>query len=416
MRLLYIIALHLYALGIRLGAFFHPKAKAWVEGRKNWRERLGSWQRREGKLLWIHCASLGEFEQGRPIIERLKAGMPGVQVLLTFFSPSGYEMRKNYPLADGVFYLPLDTPANARAFVDILRPDMAVFVKYEFWYFFWKELQKRNIPVVLVSAIFRPDQVFFRPWGGIFREMLRIPERIFVQDERSYQLLSTGGVLSVEIAGDTRIDRVLAMVEEKKEWPVLEAFSRNARVLVAGSVWPPDEQILEKWLNHPSSAGWKCIIAPHEIEEESIRALEQRLGGAVIRYTGRVEDPAGARVLLLDTIGMLAFVYRYGHVAYIGGGFGKGIHNILEPMAHGLPVLFGPRHEKFREAILLREAGAAWAIESAEDFMERINFLSKEENRKLAAGKGLAVLQSNQGATEKVVQFLAKFFPHAFRK
>jgi len=403
---LYLLAILLYGLAIRLGALFHPKAKAWAEGRKDWRKALGNWERGPGKVLWMHCASLGEFEQGRPIIERVRGEMPGVKVALTFFSPSGYEMRKNYPLADGVFYLPLDTPANARDFLEMLRPDMAVFVKYEFWYFFWKELKKRSIPMVLVSAVFRPGQVFFRPWGGIFREMLRMPEQIFVQDESSAKLLGQQGIKTALVAGDTRIDRVLAMAQEIKEWPALEDFCRDAKVFIAGSAWPPDERLLESWLRHPSSRQWKCIIAPHEIREESIRQMEQALDEPVIRFTRpEGQDLAGGRILILDTVGMLAFAYRYGKAAYIGGGFGKGIHNILEPMAQGLPVLFGPKHHKFREAGLLIHAGAAWAVGSADELIDRINFLSQEENRKLAAEKGLAVLRQNQGATAKIVSW-----------
>lgn len=392
-----------------MGALFHPKAKAWVEGRRNWRQKLGEWQRGEGKLLWMHCASLGEFEQGRPVLEAIRREKPHIRLALTFFSPSGYEMRKNYAVVDGVFYLPLDTPANARDFISLLRPDMAIFVKYEFWYFFWRELGNRGIPTLLISAIFRPGQVFFQTWGRFFRNMLSLPERIFVQDEVSKGLLDTIGVKGSVVAGDTRIDRVLAMAEEKKEWKLLDDFCREGKILIAGSAWPPDEQILAKWLRDPSSYGWKCILAPHEIGEDSIRSLMQRLGEPAVRFTGRPENNiAKARVLILDTIGMLAFVYRYGHVACIGGGFGKGIHNILEPMAQGLPVLFGPRHEKFREALLLQEAGAAWAFGNVEEFIKRMSFLSIEENRIEASEKGLAVLRRHQGATRLIVNYLEK--------
>ena len=408
MHFIYLLSLHAYGLLIKLGALFHPKAKAWVEGRKNWRQKLGAWQRGEGKLLWMHCASLGEFEQGRPVLEAIRREMPDIRLVLTFFSPSGYEMRKNYATVDGVFYLPLDTPANARDFLGLLRPDMAVFVKYEFWHFFWKELGNRGIPTLLISAIFRPGQAFFQFWGGFFRKMLFLPDRIFVQDEASKGLLDRIGVTGAVVAGDTRIDRVLAMAEEKKEWKLLDDFCRDGKILVAGSAWPPDEQILVKWLRDPSSKGWKCILAPHEIGEETIHSLIQRLGEPAIRFTEAGNEQAAARILILDTIGMLAFVYRYGHVAYIGGGFGKGIHNILEPMAQGLPVLFGPRHEKFREAILLQEAGAAWAFRNAEEFIKRMAFLTNEENRKEASEKGLAVLRRQQGATGLIIEYLEK--------
>ncbi|MBK7407365.1 MAG: 3-deoxy-D-manno-octulosonic acid transferase [Saprospirales bacterium] len=405
---LYRLTLLLYGWIIRLGAGFHPKARAWVEGRKQWRQTLRNWARPEGRIGWMHCASLGEFEQGRPVLEEIHRTLPDVQLVLTFFSPSGYEMRKNYPLVKGVFYLPLDSPSNARDFLDLLRPDVVVFVKYEFWYYFWRELQRRRIPTLLISAIFRPGQVFFKPWGGLFRKMLQAPVGLFVQDERSRQLLGSIGVKNAIVAGDTRIDRVLSLVQEDKAWPILEAFCRGSKVLVAGSAWPPDEQLLSSWLAHPSSQSWKCIIAPHEIEEAAILALEKRLPQPALRYTQvgekKIED---YRILILDTIGMLASAYRYGEVAYVGGGFGKGIHNILEPMAHGLPVLFGPAHQKFREAYLLQEAGAAWSVTNEGAFQSRMVFLSHTENRKEASKKGLDLLNEHQGATRQIVQFLA---------
>ena len=407
MILLYRLSLFLYGLVIRLGAGFHPKARAWVEGRAHWRMKLRDWPRPEGRLIWIHCASLGEFEQGRPVMEEIKRRMPEWNLVLTFFSPSGYEMRRNYPLVKGVFYLPLDSPRNARDFLELLRPDVALFVKYEFWYYFWRELKRRRTPTLLISAIFRPGQVFFKPWGGVFREMLNVPTAIFVQDEASRDLLSRIGIKDVIIAGDTRMDRVLSLAREGRDWPILQIFSGNTPVLVAGSTWPPDEEILANWLKDPSSQGWKCIIAPHEIDESTVQSLQHRIPERSLRYTklSEAEIPE-SRVLILDTMGMLGSAYRYGRVAYVGGGFGKGIHNILEPMAHGLPVLFGPRYQKFREAHLLIDAGAAWSIEREEDFVERMRFLSQKEDRESASQKGLALLEKHRGATQQIVDFL----------
>ncbi|MFZ2900982.1 MAG: glycosyltransferase N-terminal domain-containing protein [Saprospiraceae bacterium] len=407
MLALYRLFNSLYPLSIRLAGLFNPKAEAWVEGRRHWRQQLADWKRGDGPVIWMHCASLGEFEQGRPVLEELNREYPEAQLVLTFFSPSGYEMRRNYPLASGVFYLPPDGVKNANDFLDLLRPDMAIFVKYEFWYDYLSALHQRNIPTVLISGAFRPGQVFFKPWGGLFREMLSFFDRLFVQDESSRQLLASIGINRVEVAGDTRIDRVLALAKEDKPMPLLESFSAGAGVLVAGSSWAPEEQILEEWLKHPSSQVWKCIIAPHEIREEHILALEKRLGEQVIRFT-RAKDaaPAPARVLILDTIGMLGHAYRYGHAAFIGGGFGRGIHNILEPMSQGLPVLFGPRHQKFREAEMLIGGGAAWQVSGAGEFIARMRELTKEDFRASASAKGLALLHLHAGATKKIVEKL----------
>lgn len=407
MLALYRLFASLYPLSIRLASLFNPKAKAWVEGRRHWRQKLAGWKRGDGPVIWMHCASLGEFEQGRPVLEELNREHPEVQLVLTFFSPSGYEMRKNYPLASGVFYLPPDGKKNANDFMDLLQPDMAIFVKYEFWYDYLKALHQRNIPTMLISGAFRSGQVFFKPWGGLFREMLSFFDRLFVQDETSRQLLGTIGIDRVEAAGDTRIDRVLALAREERPMPLLSSFSAGAKVLVAGSSWAPEEQILEEWLASPASRGWKCIIAPHEIREEHVEALEKRLPGPVARYTQAKEGSTGtARVLILDTIGMLGHAYRYALVAFIGGGFGKGIHNILEPMSHGLPVLFGPRHQKFREAEMLIKGGAAWQVAGTEEFIARMQELSEQDFRTSASGKGLALLHLQAGATKKIVELL----------
>jgi 3-deoxy-D-manno-octulosonic-acid transferase len=360
----------------------------------------------------MHCASLGEFEQGRPVLEALHKEVPDARLILTFFSPSGFEMRKNYPLATGgVFYLPLDGPASARDFLDIVRPEAAIFVKYEFWYFYLRELKNRGVPTVLVSAIFRKEQAFFKLWGGWFRKMLGYFSALFVQDEASRELLDQIGVKNVEVAGDTRIDRVLDVAQEAMEWPVLDRFCAGARVLVAGSVWPPDERLLQAWLSDAVSEGWKCILAPHEIEEEHILGLTRTLPGPVVRYTAAAKGgPVEGRVMLLDTVGMLASAYRYGELAYVGGGFGKGIHNVLEPMAHGLPVFFGPRHEKFREARLLIESGAAFPVRSEAGFVKKFGEICSKSDISLASQAGMEILERNKGATLRISAYIAGHF------
>jgi 3-deoxy-D-manno-octulosonic-acid transferase len=396
---------------IKVGSLFSQKAKSWVEGRKNWKHQLQSHSFPPGeKRVWIHCASLGEFEQGRPLIEKIKSEHPSTQIILSFFSPSGYEIRKDYPLADLICYLPLDTPQNSRLFLDILQPDLAVFVKYEFWYFFLSNLHQRNIPSILISAIFRPNQHFFKSYGAFFKRMLFFFQHIFVQNESSAQLLEQAKVSHYSLAGDTRVDRVLQLAEEKKTFPRVQSFAGQAPVLVAGSTWPQDEERLLPFLTKDLPTQWKCIIAPHEIDEGHIKKIEQALSGQSIRYSQLSEERKANdhRFLIIDNIGMLASLYQYGKIAYIGGGFGRGIHNTLEPITFGLPVLFGPKYQKFEEALSLVKQGGAFPVESYEQIKKVFEQLSEPKVFKQASQKARQYILSNRGATEQIFGFLKK--------
>ena len=349
MAFLYNIGIQAYHLAIQLAAPFNEKAALLCKGRKEvWKKAAGI-QRGEGRLVWFHAASLGEFEQGRPVIEALKAAEPATQILLTFFSPSGYEIRKNYTGADYILYLPGDTRRNAVRLIEKFRPDAAVFIKYEFWFHYLNELNKRNIPVYLISAIFRPNQPFFKSWGKLHRRMLGCFKELFVQDGQSVELLKSIGIKNVRLTGDTRFDRVKQIAENAKQIVKVEQFCDGRPAIVCGSTWPPDEEILLEYINcHPD--GYKWIIVPHEIGENHIKAILDKCRKKVARYTSENTDLADKEVLIIDCIGLLSSIYRYGKIAYIGGGFGVGIHNTLEAAVYGIPVIFGPKYSTKRSA------------------------------------------------------------------
>ena len=413
MRFIYLAAIQLYGLALQLAGLFNAKAGLWVAGRRQWRARhralLEAKPRQGLPLVWVHCASLGEFEQGRPVIEGLKAARPEIQVLLTFFSPSGYEVRKNYSSADYVVYLPLDTPSNARDFMAIWQPALAVFVKYEFWYFHLKALQQRGIPVFLVSALFRPGQLFFKPYGGPFRQLPGWFHHIFVQNESSGALLRAQGLRNFSVAGDTRIDRVLQIAVNAHAFPVIAAFKGDAPLLVAGSTWPEDEALLVPFLNDHLPKGWKAIIAPHQISDSHIQGLAKRLQGRVVRYSeATTSNLPEARILLIDNVGMLSALYQYGRLAYIGGGFGAGIHNTLEPIAFGLPVFFGPKYDKFEEARYLVQSGGGFSIRNLQELKAAFDQLIPETPYLAASEKARQYVLENQGASRKAVGALLK--------
>lgn len=380
--LLYNIAIHIYTYLIKVAGKSSQKAKLWHEGRINLFDRLREAINDDDKIIWIHVASLGEFEQARPIIEKIKSEKPEYKILLTFFSPSGYEMRKAYKGADYIFYLPADTPNNAREFLDIVKPEIAIFVKYEFWLNLLFELRKREIRTFIVSAIFRKKSIFFKCWGYKWREALKSFKTIFVQDENSKQLLSSIGFNNTIVAGDTRFDRVAEIVAATKEIPYLDLFKGDKLLLMAGSTWPADEQIInDAALQHPNI---KILVAPHEIHEKHVGQVEELFGDKCVRYTSIMPDPKEsdaakkqsereeklqkAQMLILDTMGMLSSAYRYADISYIGGGFGAGIHNTLEAATFGLPVAFGPKYAKFKEAVDLISVGASVSISSREEF------------------------------------------------
>ena len=373
MRLLYSAGISLYHAAVRCSALWNPKARAWVEGRRELFQRLEGKRAELNGCLWMHCASVGEFEQGRPVLEAIKSVRPELPVLLTFFSPSGFNMHKDSALADHVDYLPADSVANAAQLVELIAPRACLFVKYEFWYHHLHALKAKNVPVFLVSAIFRKDQPFFTWFGGAWRKMLGCSTHIFTQDEASCQLLAAISITNVSVSGDTRFDRVRAIVDANEELETAKAFCAASKslVVVCGSTWPKDEQMilsaLEKGKIRP-----RLIVAPHELSAEHLGAIEARFPKPLITWT---EATAASNsissfpidTLLVDGMGMLARLYKYADIVYVGGGFGDGIHSVLEAAAWGKPVIFGPHHRKFPEAQGLIDVGAGFEVKNAEE-------------------------------------------------
>ncbi|MBK6949613.1 MAG: 3-deoxy-D-manno-octulosonic acid transferase [Haliscomenobacter sp.] len=416
MNILYTISIWVFQGLIHLTSWFNPKAKAWVLGRKGWRKTLQDrvvQARKPGQpLVWVHCASLGEFEQGRPLIEAMKSQNPGIFVLLTFFSPSGYEVRKNYPHANAVAYLPADTSRNVRDFLRLVQPNLAVFVKYEFWYRFLEGLRNQTIPTILISARLRPGHLFFQRYGGWFKTRLQAFSHIFAQDASAPQLLARTGV-PFTVAGDTRVDRVGDIARRPGSVPELDDFCAGHPVLIAGSSWPPDEKRLGELFRHPVFSGWKLLIAPHDIRDSRLAEIEQVFPGASVRFTRyQTGEDSHQQVLIINTMGMLASLYRYGDIAYIGGAFGSGLHNTLEPIAFGLPVLFGPKYEKFAEAQALIQSGGARSICSREELIEAFAGWTDEQKRACASDAASAYVQENQGATKRILDWVQTQFPH----
>lgn len=407
---MYNILLYIYEFGIFVATFFSAKVKKMWRGERETFKILKEKVDPEAQYAWFHAASLGEFEQGRPIIEEYRRVFPKRKILLTFFSPSGYEVRKNYDGADIVCYLPIDTPTNALRFLRAVRPVEAFFIKYEFWYNYLHILRHRGIPVYSISSIFRKEQVFFKWYGFQYRHVLRCFTHFFVQNEESKRLLGTLGIDNVMVTGDTRFDRVMQIAKESKSIPVVREFKNGRKVFVAGSSWLPDEQIfLPYFAQHPD---WKVIIAPHVIGESHLEQIMSLLEGRkVVRYTQIEADDAvtlgEAEVLIIDCFGLLSSIYKYGDVAYVGGGFGVGIHNLPEAAVWNLPVIFGPNHQKFQEANELKACGGGFAIEGKEDFHRVMDaFLASEDEMKRAADAAGHYVSSHSGATEKLLKLL----------
>lgn len=399
MRILYNPGIFLYSALARLISPFNRKADLLVKGQKRTFEVLRKSIVKGEKYFWFHCSSLGEFEQGRPVMEVLRKEKPEYKILLTFFSPSGYEIRKSWPLADVICYLPADTPSNARRFIGMVRPEKAVFVKYEFWNNYISELYREGIPLYLISAIFRPGQHFFSWYGAFFRAMLRKFRWIFVQNEESRNLLGELGIMNVTVAGDTRFDRVLKIVSEASDIPVVEEFRGQEKLFVAGSSWRPDEEIMARYINsYPEKMKW--IFAPHETDPDNLRRLEKLFKVKCVRFSRFGKDDTDARVMIIDNVGMLSSVYRYAYVAAVGGGFGKGIHNVLEPACWSRPVLFGPEHGKFREAVDLIAEGGAGTFSDYNEFKDLLErWLTDEDLYIMVAGSAGRYVKKNSGAT-----------------
>jgi len=418
---LYNIFLFLYRVGIGMVSLWNPKARLWIDGRKRIFKRLDSELRtNDSELIWFHCSSLGEFEQGRPLLENLKKQNPNSKFLLTFFSPSGYEIRKDYKGADWVFYLPLDSNSNANKFFDIVNPSLVVFVKYDYWYYYLTESKKRKIPLLMVSGIFRRDQPFFKWYGGLHRKMLKCFDHFFVQEEESLQLLQSININNVTIAGDTRFDRVSEIAENFKPLEAIEKFCGNSRLLVAGSTWPEDEKIISDAI--ADLPDLKLIIAPHEIDQKHLQQIETLFPKGIL-YSQLTEEILSdtthkspkesfrtsltANCLIIDNIGMLSRLYHYATIAYIGGGFNKGIHNTLEAAVYGKPVLFGPNYKKFKEAAGLIEAGGGISIASADQLSTVLKkLLSEKEELKRRSKNSFEFVKQNRGATQKITRYI----------
>lgn len=403
---IYNLAIQLLSLAVKIMACFKDKEKKLAEGQKNVFSYLSKKRNANDQYIWFHASSLGEFEQGRPMIEKIKREQPKKKILLTFFSPSGYEVRKNYALADMICYLPFDKPANVKRFLDIVNPEKAIFIKYEFWYNYLFELNHRAIPTYIISAIFRPKQLFFKPWGGWYRKMLTFFDHLFVQDNASKELLAQIGVKNVTVCGDTRFDRVIDIMKEAKDLPLVDRFAKNQFILVAGSSWPKDEDIFIEYFN--TNKNLKLIIAPHEIHEGHLQSIESKIKRTYIRYSQiKDQDLQEIDCILIDCFGLLSSIYRYGKIAYIGGGFGVGIHNVLEAAVYGIPVIWGPNYSKFREAKSLIKSGGGFSINNKDEF-DRLMDQMRDNTSFLntSSRASLNYVAENAGATEQIYNMI----------
>lgn len=407
---LYNIFLVIFRAGTRIASLFNPKAKKWVQGRRDIFKKLEQAIPTGEKIVWIHCASLGEFEQGRPLIEKLKDKYPAFKILLTFFSPSGYEVRKNYEGADWVFYLPMDGPRNAKRFLEIVHPSLVIFVKYEFWYYYLKKIKYRNIPLLLVSALFRKDMSFFKWYGGIQRKILSRFDHLFVQDENSQRLLDEIGLGNItSISGDTRYDRVIEIAGKFEPIPLVERFIGTSKAMVAGSTWPEDEEMLQRAFQQLPAGSIKLIIAPHELNPGKLTALRQLFPSSVF-FSDLAEKgntlPA-PDCLIIDNFGMLSRLYHYGYLTYVGGGLRKmGLHNVLEAAVYAKPVLMGPYYHKYIEAIGLAECKGGIEVKNQNE-MARVTdeLLHDRIKYQLSATAAGEFVKKNAGATEKILNY-----------
>ena len=404
---IYYLGIQLYRISLKLAARFNDKAYEWVNGRRKLAPIWKKLKEVNEQRIWVHCASLGEFEQGKPLIEALKEAYPGYKIVLTFFSPSGYQVRKNTPVADYVFYMPLDGPSASRRFIKAIQPKMVFFVKYEFWYFYGRYLSKKKIPFFCVSAIFREDQVFFKWYGGFFKQMLMRYNHLFVQDQASLKLLYKNAISKVTVAGDTRFDAVCKIASEQKHIEEIETFKSDRKLIVVGSSWKSDMHVVEKWIDEVAD-DFCFVIAPHEIKESEMVELESKYNGSTIRYS-----KAGGfslekyKILIIDNVGLLSRIYRYADFVYIGGGFGVGIHNILEAAVYGAPIFFGPNYEKFNEAVELIKLKSAFAVNDGNQLLAIFNDLKSDAanyNQVVEANKKFVDMR--KGATKIIVDYL----------
>ena len=409
MNFLYNIAIFVTEILLNIIALFDKKIRLFIQGRKNIFTKLESKISETDKTIWFHCASLGEFEQGRPIIEYLKNNFPHYKIVLTFFSPSGFEVRKNYEFVDVIVYLPLDSNSNAQKFIRIVHPTMAVFVKYEFWPNLLKQLKKNKIETILVSGIFRKNQAFFKSYGFWMKNSLKAFSHFFVQNSASKKLLEEIGFNNITISGDTRFDRVIEITKQNNDLDFFERFTQNKNTLVAGSTWPKDEEYLVNYINFHASENEKFIIAPHNIEQPEIKRLKDSLNKKTILFSDKKKDN-NANVLIVDTIGILTKIYSYADYAYIGGGFGKdGVHNVLEPASFGIPLIIGPNFKKFQEAVDLVELNACEIVNNSEDFKKCLAKLYQDKAYRNKKGKiTKEYIINNIGATKIILNYITK--------
>jgi len=409
-QLVYIFGLRIYELMIRIAALFNRKAKLFIAGRKKvWQELSQQLANNSNPILWVHCSSIGEYEQGRPVIEAFKETNPNYKILVTFFSSSGYEAVATDEIVEFKSYLPFDSRKNSKRFIDLVNPHIAIFVKYEFWHFYLKLLREQEIPTYSVSSLFRPEQVFFKWYGGFYRKMLKNIDHFFVQDKQSHILLNKLGLANT-ITGDTRLDRVLALKNQDNEMPEIKAFCGDSAVMIVGSLRKEDLPIVTEFIKMHSELIF--IIAPHEISESMMRPLEKALS-STIRYSNLAVSSQKSNVLIIDNVGMLKNLYRYANYAYIGGGFSDGLHNILEPIVFGSPVFFGNKiYQKFREAIDLIDIGAAFPIGSITEFDTVFSQLDSNNSRQADIKSVLNnYVEINTGATEKIIKHIVMFLP-----
>lgn len=405
MHFLYNLSIYFYVALIRVAALFHPKAKLWVAGRKDVFSQLSSWRKStSGHTVWIHCASLGEFEQGRPVIEKIKLKHPEFKIVLSFFSPSGFEVRKKYSGADLVIYLPPDTPSNAEQWLEILQPQMVFFVKYEIWANYFLQLKRRKIPLYLISAIFRPNHRFFGMQKTFWKPVLASVHHFYVQNQESQTLLHHLGLHQTTVSGDTRYDRVLDVAKKAQRIVEIEQFKGQRKCIVVGSSYNEEEKSVQRVFQRDDT--WCVIIAPHYIEENRLKEIEQRFGSDACRFSEK-DNKGDTRVLIMDNMGMLSSVYAYGDIAIVGGGFGGGIHNILEPAVYGIPVLFGPNFKRFAEAVAMIQEGGATSVDTVDEMGTVLLEWMQSHEERLRRGKIAGQhVQKGSGALDKIIETL----------
>lgn len=408
MTFLYNILISITRFFLQIIGLFNKKIKLFIDGRNESFQKIEKSISKTDKTIWIHCASLGEFEQGRPIIEELKDKYKNHKIVLTFFSPSGYEVRKNYDQVDVVCYLPLDTKSNARKFIELVHPEMAIFVKYEFWPTILKELKNKNIQTILVSGIFRENQIFFKPFGVWMRKSLKTFSHFFVQDVNSEKLLASIEIHNVTVSGDTRFDRVHEITKQDNSLDFIEEFKHNQLTFVAGSTWKQDEELIIDYINNSASENDKFIIAPHNINPKEIKELQNNINKKTVLFSEKEsQNLKEAQVFIIDTIGILTKIYSYADIAYVGGGFETGLHNILEPATFGVPIIIGPKYDKFKEAVDLVNEGGCFVVYTKQEFNSQLKELFNDADDRMKKGKiTKKFISQNIGATNKILDYI----------